>query len=116
MTAVPAPRPAREERRDGPAEELRAHSTALLLHARRLRAGAAALDALIHAVPRLTAATVRIDHTPGHEDPHAALAHHRGRAGRPRDRSASAAHMEWVVSRQGGVRDRREGAGDGDSF
>ncbi|GHE72287.1 hypothetical protein EDE04_6523 [Streptomyces sp. 2132.2] len=44
MTAVPAPRPAREERRYGPAEELRAHSTALLLHAQRLRAGAAALD------------------------------------------------------------------------
>ena len=34
--------------------------------------------ALIHAVPRLTAATVHIDHitTPGAQDPHAALSHH----------------------------------------
>lgn len=33
--------------------------------------------ALIHAVPRLTAATVHIDHTPAGGDPHAALRHHR---------------------------------------
>ncbi|WP_432070994.1 cation diffusion facilitator family transporter [Streptomyces sp. AA1529] len=32
--------------------------------------------ALIHAVPRLTAATVHIDHTPLGDDPHAELAHH----------------------------------------
>lgn len=36
----------------------------------------AAEHALIHAVPRLTAATVHIDHGPVGEDPHAALAHH----------------------------------------
>ncbi|WP_073951434.1 hypothetical protein [Streptomyces kebangsaanensis] len=38
---------------------------------------AAAEHALIHAVPRLTAATVHTDHVPtaGH-DPHASLAHH----------------------------------------
>ena len=37
----------------------------------------AAEHALIHAVPRLTAATVHTDHTSdGHGDPHAALAHH----------------------------------------
>ncbi|GHE72283.1 cation efflux system protein [Streptomyces vinaceus] len=88
------------------------HLTVVQAHALAVEAE----HALIHAVPRLTAATVHIDHTPGHEDPHAALAHHGGRAGRPLDRSASAAHMEWAVSRQGGVRDRREGAGDGDSF
>ncbi|MFV5995699.1 cation diffusion facilitator family transporter [Streptomyces sp. NPDC056231] len=32
--------------------------------------------ALIHAVPRLVAATVHTDHTADHGDPHAALAHH----------------------------------------
>ncbi|WP_052852895.1 cation diffusion facilitator family transporter [Streptomyces avicenniae] len=32
--------------------------------------------ALIHAVPRLTAATVHIDHSPLGDDPHAALRHH----------------------------------------
>jgi divalent metal cation (Fe/Co/Zn/Cd) transporter len=32
--------------------------------------------ALIHAVPRLTAATVHTDHPPRTGDPHAALAHH----------------------------------------
>ncbi|MEV0915747.1 cation diffusion facilitator family transporter [Streptomyces sp. NPDC049967] len=36
----------------------------------------AAEHALIHAVPRLTAATVHTDHTTGGGDPHAALAHH----------------------------------------
>ncbi|WP_436847036.1 cation diffusion facilitator family transporter [Streptomyces atratus] len=36
----------------------------------------AAEHALIHAVPRLTGATVHTDHTPDHGDPHAALAHH----------------------------------------
>ncbi|UYQ62858.1 cation diffusion facilitator family transporter [Streptomyces peucetius] len=38
----------------------------------------AAEHALIHAVPRLTAATVHIDHSPVRGDPHAALAHHGG--------------------------------------
>ncbi|MFE2857271.1 cation diffusion facilitator family transporter [Streptomyces lavendulae] len=39
----------------------------------------AAEHALIHAVPRLTAATVHTDHVhPGGHDPHAALAHHPG--------------------------------------
>ncbi|MET7912498.1 cation diffusion facilitator family transporter [Streptomyces avermitilis] len=38
----------------------------------------AAEHALIHAVPRLTAATVHTDHTAGGSDPHAALAHHGG--------------------------------------
>jgi divalent metal cation (Fe/Co/Zn/Cd) transporter len=36
----------------------------------------AAEHALIHAVPRLTAATVHTDHTDHGSDPHAALAHH----------------------------------------
>ncbi|MCP3818320.1 cation diffusion facilitator family transporter [Streptomyces sp. A3M-1-3] len=41
----------------------------------------AAEHALLHAVPRLTAATVHVDHTPPGvtaQDPHAALAHHFG--------------------------------------
>ncbi|WP_406310687.1 cation diffusion facilitator family transporter [Streptomyces sp. NBC_00623] len=38
----------------------------------------AAEHALIHAVPRLTAATVHTDHTSHSGDPHAALAHHAG--------------------------------------
>lgn len=38
----------------------------------------AAEHALIHAVPRLTAATVHTDHTASGDDPHAALAHHAG--------------------------------------
>nr|WTB28802.1 cation diffusion facilitator family transporter [Streptomyces sp. NBC_00830] len=38
----------------------------------------AAEHALIHAVPRLTAATVHTDHTTDGGDPHAALAHHAG--------------------------------------
>jgi divalent metal cation (Fe/Co/Zn/Cd) transporter len=36
----------------------------------------AAEHALIHAIPRLTAATVHTDHTPHGNDPHAPLAHH----------------------------------------
>lgn len=36
----------------------------------------AAEHALIHAVPRLVAATVHVDHTSNGADPHAALAHH----------------------------------------
>ncbi|MGG2459493.1 cation diffusion facilitator family transporter [Streptomyces sp. RGM 3693] len=42
------------------------------------RIAVAAEHALIHGVPRLTAATVHLDHTPedGDADPHAALAHH----------------------------------------
>ncbi|NBM20382.1 cation transporter dimerization domain-containing protein, partial [Streptomyces sp. GC420] len=35
--------------------------------------------ALLHAVPRLAAATVHVDHAPPHDaapDPHSALAHH----------------------------------------
>ncbi|MCZ1018708.1 cation diffusion facilitator family transporter [Streptomyces noursei] len=42
------------------------------------RIAVAAEHALIHGVPRLTAATVHLDHTPedGTVDPHAALAHH----------------------------------------
>ncbi|MEU7169449.1 cation diffusion facilitator family transporter [Streptomyces morookaense] len=36
----------------------------------------AAEHALIHALPRLTAATVHMDHTPAGADPHAGLAHH----------------------------------------
>ncbi len=45
------------------------------------RIAVAAEHALIHAVPRLTAATVHLDHTPEDDspDPHAALAHHTGR-------------------------------------
>ncbi|MDT0309239.1 cation diffusion facilitator family transporter [Streptomyces sp. DSM 44917] len=46
----------------------------------------AAEHALIHTVPRLTAATVHIDHTATGPDPHAALAHHAHR-----DRHARAA-------------------------
>ncbi|MFF2729830.1 cation diffusion facilitator family transporter [Streptomyces sp. NPDC058008] len=41
----------------------------------------AAEHALIHAVPRLTAATVHADHGPAGADPHAALAHHGNRPG-----------------------------------
>ncbi|WP_435056515.1 cation diffusion facilitator family transporter [Streptomyces noursei] len=46
--------------------------------ARGHRIAVAAEHALIHGVPRLTAATVHLDHTPedGGADPHAALAHH----------------------------------------
>jgi cation diffusion facilitator family transporter len=40
------------------------------------RLAVAAEHALIHAVPRLTAATVHTDHTSNGTDPHAALAHH----------------------------------------
>ncbi|MFI6288307.1 cation diffusion facilitator family transporter [Streptomyces sp. NPDC051018] len=40
----------------------------------------AAEHALIHAVPRLTAATVHTDHSPTGGDPHRVLAHHGGRA------------------------------------
>ncbi|MEU6013673.1 cation diffusion facilitator family transporter [Streptomyces sp. NPDC047515] len=40
--------------------------------------------ALIHAIPRLTAATVHTDHAPiGSRDPHAALTHHAERPGPP---------------------------------
>lgn len=38
----------------------------------------AAEHALIHAMPRLTAATVHADHAHGGGDPHASLAHHAG--------------------------------------
>lgn len=50
-----------------------AHLTVVQAH----ELAVAAEHALIHAVPRLTAATVHTDHAPtaGH-DPHAALAHH----------------------------------------
>ncbi|GAA0656942.1 cation diffusion facilitator family transporter [Streptomyces thermocarboxydovorans] len=40
------------------------------------RIAVAAEHALMHAVPRLTAATVHTDHTPVEGDPHAALDHH----------------------------------------
>lgn len=40
------------------------------------RIAVAAEHALIHAVPRLTAATVHTDHTPVEDDPHAVLHHH----------------------------------------
>ncbi|MFF4178520.1 cation diffusion facilitator family transporter [Streptomyces sp. NPDC001750] len=40
------------------------------------RIAVAAEHALIHAVPRLTAATVHMDHAPVAGDPHAVLAHH----------------------------------------
>lgn len=43
------------------------------------RLAVAAEHALIHAVPRLTAATVHTDHTAADGDPHEALAHHTGR-------------------------------------
>ncbi|WP_375540831.1 cation diffusion facilitator family transporter [Streptomyces sp. TRM64462] len=48
------------------------HLTVVQAH----RIAVAAEHALIHAVPRLTAATVHTDHTPVGADPHAALAHH----------------------------------------
>ncbi|MER6051129.1 cation diffusion facilitator family transporter [Streptomyces sp. NPDC001793] len=54
--------------------------------ARGHRIAVAAEHALIHGVPRLTAATVHLDHTPedGAADPHAALDHHAAPArGRP---------------------------------
>ncbi|MGI5350742.1 cation diffusion facilitator family transporter [Streptomyces sp. CA-250714] len=51
-----------------------AHLTVVAAH----RLAVEAEHALIHAVPRLTAATVHTDHTPLGADPHAALAHHAG--------------------------------------
>ncbi|MGA5130067.1 cation diffusion facilitator family transporter [Streptomyces olivoreticuli] len=48
------------------------HLTVVQAHALAV----AAEHALIHTVPRLTAATVHIDHTSDGADPHAALAHH----------------------------------------
>ncbi|WP_327369066.1 cation diffusion facilitator family transporter [Streptomyces sp. NBC_01217] len=49
------------------------HLTVVAAH----KMAVASEHALIHAVPRLTAATVHTDHTPLHDgDPHAALAHH----------------------------------------
>ncbi|MCX4545652.1 cation diffusion facilitator family transporter [Streptomyces sp. NBC_01565] len=54
-----------------------AHLTVVQAHA----LAAAAEHALIHAVARLTAATVHTDHTPVGADPHAPLAHHH--CGRP---------------------------------
>ncbi|MEU0087646.1 cation diffusion facilitator family transporter [Streptomyces sp. NPDC006274] len=48
------------------------HLTVVQAHALAV----AAEHALIHAVPRMTAATVHIDHRPVGGDPHAALAHH----------------------------------------
>jgi cation diffusion facilitator family transporter len=55
-----------------------AHLTVVHAHALAVDAE----HALIHAVPRLTAATVHIDHT-ATPDPHAALAHHTARTERP---------------------------------
>ncbi|MVO85580.1 cation diffusion facilitator family transporter [Streptomyces sp. p1417] len=49
------------------------HQTVVEAHA----VAVAAEHVLIHAVPRLTAATVHTDHTPADTDPHADLAHHR---------------------------------------
>ncbi|WP_234382621.1 MULTISPECIES: cation diffusion facilitator family transporter [unclassified Streptomyces] len=51
------------------------HLTVVQAHALAVEAE----HALIHAVPRLTAATVHIDHTADRGDPHAVLAHHGGR-------------------------------------
>ncbi|WP_395484931.1 cation diffusion facilitator family transporter [Streptomyces sp. KHY 26] len=48
------------------------HLTVVTAH----QVAVAAEHALIHAVPRLTAATVHTDHTDHGSDPHAALAHH----------------------------------------
>ncbi|WP_189930853.1 cation diffusion facilitator family transporter [Streptomyces sulfonofaciens] len=47
------------------------------------RVAVAAEHALIHAVPRLTAATVHTDHTSTGPDPHAPLSHHRARPPHP---------------------------------
>ncbi|MFI8849699.1 cation diffusion facilitator family transporter [Streptomyces sp. NPDC053499] len=49
-----------------------AHLTVVAAHGVAVEAE----HALIHAVPRLTAATVHTDHTPVEDDPHAPLAHH----------------------------------------
>jgi divalent metal cation (Fe/Co/Zn/Cd) transporter len=48
------------------------HRTVVEAHA----VAVGAEHALIHAVPRLTAATVHVDHPPYGADPHAGLAHH----------------------------------------
>jgi divalent metal cation (Fe/Co/Zn/Cd) transporter len=48
------------------------HLTVVQAHALSV----AAEHALIHAVPRLTAATVHADHLPHGTDPHAPLTHH----------------------------------------
>ncbi|MER6915064.1 cation diffusion facilitator family transporter [Streptomyces sp. NPDC000594] len=53
------------------------HLTVVQAH----RIAVAAEHALIHAVPRLTAATVHTDHTAAGSDPHAVLAHHGERPG-----------------------------------
>lgn len=45
--------------------------------------------ALIHAVPRLTAASVHTDHTSVGRDPHAVLGHHAEHWGLPRGSQAS---------------------------
>ncbi|MGP3988394.1 cation diffusion facilitator family transporter [Streptomyces sp. 3N207] len=56
-----------------------AHLTVVTAHGLAVQAELA----LIHAVPRLTAATVHTDHTPLGNDPHAPLAHHAARAHSP---------------------------------
>jgi cation diffusion facilitator family transporter len=70
-----------------------AHLTVVEAHQLAVRAE----HALIHAVPRLTAATVHTDHTPEDGDPHAALAHHHGHPA-SHGRSAASFLLEPVAS------------------
>ncbi|WP_239153453.1 cation diffusion facilitator family transporter [Virgisporangium aliadipatigenens] len=75
------------------------------------RAHGIAVDAehrLIHAVPRLTAATVHTDPHAGAQDPHAALAHHRSAATRRRSSGTIAAHVR-IRRRAGRPADRVAG-------
>ncbi|MEU5976856.1 cation diffusion facilitator family transporter [Streptomyces sp. NPDC047315] len=67
------------------------HLTVVRAHALAV----AAEHALIHAVPRLTAATVHVDHTPVTGDPHAPLDHHHGGTS-PRNRRDAPARREPV--------------------
>nr|BFD80617.1 hypothetical protein StreXyl84_00180 [Streptomyces sp. Xyl84] len=55
------------------------HLTVIAAHDRAV----AAEHTLIHAVPRLTAATVHTDHLPHGTDPHASLTHHHTEQGEP---------------------------------
>lgn len=65
------------------------HLTVIAAHERAV----AAEHALIHAVPRLTAATVHTDHLPHGTDPHASLTHHHAApAGATNDGGDGASH------------------------
>ncbi|CAG7623745.1 cation diffusion facilitator family transporter [Actinacidiphila bryophytorum] len=74
------------------------HLTVVAAHQRAV----AAEHALIHAVPRLTAATVHTDHLPHGNDPHAPLAHHQDAPLPAGEHSRDAAPHRGGLSRQRG--------------